>query len=41
MNRPLPAEFRELCERVFPNVNEVLPNEASLAFLFLKQNFDA
>ena len=37
----LPAEFRELCERVFPNVNEVLPKEASLVFLFLKQNFDA
>lgn len=30
----LTAEFRELCERVFPNVNEVLPNEASLAFFF-------
>ena len=30
----LTAEFREHCERVFPHVDEVLPNEASNAFLF-------
>lgn len=36
----LDAEFREHCERVFHDVHEVLPNEASNAFRFLKQNFD-
>ena len=37
----LTAEFRQHCERVFPHVDEVLPNKASNAFLFLKQNFAA
>ena len=30
----LTAEFREQCERVFPDVQEVLPNEALQAFIF-------
>jgi hypothetical protein len=40
-NEYLPAEIREQCDRILPDVHEVLPNEASNAFLFLKQNFDA
>ncbi len=40
-NDYLTAEFREHCERVFPNAHEILPNEASNGFIFLKQNFNA
>lgn len=37
-NDYLEPQFRAECERVFPEVKEVLPNEALLAFRVLKQN---
>ncbi|XP_028403939.1 uncharacterized protein LOC114526526 [Dendronephthya gigantea] len=36
----LEPEFCAKCERIFPEVNEIAPSEASDAFLTLKQNFD-
>ena len=39
-NDYLEPQIHAECERVFPDVNDVLPNEASLAFQFLKQNFN-
>jgi hypothetical protein len=39
-NDYLEPQFHAECERVFPQAKEVLPNEALLAFRFLKQNFD-
>ena len=39
-NDYLHPRFRAECERIFPEGKEVLPNEALLAFRFLKQNFE-
>lgn len=36
----LEQTFRAECERIFPEVQEVVPHQASNAYIFLKQNFD-
>ena len=36
----LEPQFRAECHRVFPQVNEVLPSEALLAFRFLTENMN-
>jgi hypothetical protein len=36
----LHPQFHAECERIFPEGKEILPNEAPLAFRFLKQNID-
>ena len=34
----LQSDFRQICEEILPNVNEVKPSEFLEQFLFLKEN---